>query len=145
MIGLENNSIVLFDGVCNLCNNSVQFIIKKDKEKRFLFTSLQSDAGRDILLQFHLKKYDLNTIILIENGIVYQKSTAILKIVRCLPNLWKFIYGFIIIPPFIRDYLYAIIANNRYKWFGKKEVCMIPSKELEDRFLLKKNQTIGEK
>ena len=135
MIGLENNSIVLFDGVCNLCNNSVQFIIKKDKEKRFLFTSLQSDAGQDILLQFHLKKYDLNSIILIENGIVYQKSTAILKIVRCLPNLWKFIYGFIIIPPFLRDYLYTIIANNRYKWFGKREVCMIPSKELEDRFL----------
>jgi len=135
MIDLKNKSIILFDGVCILCNDSVQFIIKKDKEKRFLFTSLQSDAAQDILLQFQLKKYDFNTLIFLENGVLYKKSTAVLKIVKRLPNLWKLIYGFIIIPPFIRDYLYSIIANNRYKWFGKREVCMTPSKELEDRFL----------
>ena len=135
MINVENKSIILFDGVCNLCNCSVQFIIKRDKRKRFLFTSLQSDAGQDILLQFRLKKSNLNSIILLENGKVYQKSTAILKIFKHLPNFWKISYIFIVIPIFIRDFIYDFIANNRYKWFGKREVCMIPTKELQMRFL----------
>ena len=135
MIIKENNSIILFDGVCNLCNNSVQFIIKRDKKKRFLFTSLQSDAARDILLQFQLKNSEMDSIIFIENGKIYQKSNAILKIVKHLNGIWKISYGFIIIPKFIRDYVYIIIAKNRYRWFGKREVCMIPTKELQMRFL----------
>ena len=135
MIIKENNSIILFDGVCNLCNNSVQFIIKRDKKKRFLFTSLQSDAARDILLQFQLKNSEMDSIICIENGKIYQKSNAILKIVKHLNGIWKISYGFIIIPKFIRDYVYIIIAKNRYRWFGKREVCMIPTKELQMRFL----------
>jgi predicted DCC family thiol-disulfide oxidoreductase YuxK len=135
MINLKNKKIILFDGVCNLCNSSVHFIIKKDKKKQFLFTSLQSDAARDILLQFQLKNSELDSILLIENGQVYQKSDAILKIVKHLNGIWKMCYGFIILPKFIRDYVYIIIAKNRYRWFGKREVCMIPTKELEMRFL----------
>ncbi len=135
MIIKENNSIILFDGVCNLCNNSVQFIIKRDKKKRFLFTSLQSDAARDILLQFQLKNSEMDSIIFIENGKIYQKSDAILKIFKHLNGMWKLSYGFVIIPKFIRDYVYKIIAKNRYRWFGKREVCMMPTKELQIRFL----------
>jgi len=135
MTNLENKFIILFDGVCNLCNNSIQFIIKRDKKQRFLFASLQSDAAQDILLQFQLKNSDFDSIIFIENGEIYQKSTAILKISTYLSGLWKLNYGFIIIPKFIRDAIYSFIAKNRYKWFGKKDVCMIPTKELKIRFL----------
>lgn len=135
MINLKNKNIILFDGVCNLCNNSIQFIIKRDKKQRFLFASLQSDAAHDILLQFQLKNSDFNSIIFIEDGKIYQKSTAILKISRYLSGLWMLNYGFIIIPKFIRDAIYTVIANNRYNWFGKKNECMIPTKELKMRFL----------
>jgi len=135
MVNLKNKSIILFDGVCNLCNGSVQFIIKRDKKQNFLFTSLQSDAGQELLLHFNLKNSDFDSIILIKNNKVYQKSTAILHISRHLPGLWKLNYGFIIIPKFIRDFFYTIIANNRYKWFGKKDSCMIPTTELQKRFL----------
>ena len=135
MINIKNKTIILFDGVCNLCNNSVQFIIKKDQKKQFLFASLQSDVARDILLQFQLKNSEIDSILLIENGEVYQKSDAILKIFKHLNGIWKMSYRFIIIPKFIRDYVYIIIAKNRYRWFGKREVCMIPTKELQMRFL----------
>ena len=135
MIRIENKSIILFDGVCNLCNNSVKFIIKRDKKKRFLFTSLQSDAARDILLQFQLKNSEMDSIILIENGKFYQRSTAILKIIRHLPYPWKLSYGLIVIPRFIRDLMYRIIARKRYKWFGKRDTCIVPTKELKNRFL----------
>jgi len=132
---VENKSIILFDGVCNLCNNSVLFIIKRDQKNQFLFSSLQSDACEDILLQFQLKNSELKSIILIENGRVFEKSTAILKIVRHLPYFWKWMYVFIIVPKFIRDFIYIIIANNRYKWFGKKETCMLPNKKMQVHFL----------
>ena len=127
--------IILFDGVCNLCNSSVQFIIKRDSKKIFLFSSLQSDAGQAILLQNNLKNLDFNTIVLLEDGIIYEKSSAILKIIRRLSGLYKFGYVFIIIPKFIRDFVYNIISKNRYKWFGKRDSCMIPTKELKLRFL----------
>ncbi len=135
MINLENKSIILFDGVCNLCNNAVQFIIKRDEKHHFLFTSLQSDAAQELLLHFKLKNADFDSILLIQNNKVYQKSTAILHISRYLPGLWKLNFGFIIIPKFIRDFVYTVIANNRYKWFGKKDSCMIPTQELKARFL----------
>jgi len=135
MINLENKSIILFDGVCNLCNSSVQFIIKRDKKQQFLYASLQSDAAQSILLQFQLKNNDLNSIILVENGKIYKKSTAILKISKDLNSIWKLSYAFIIIPKFIRDFVYTLVANKRYKWFGKKETCMMPTKELAIRFL----------
>jgi len=127
--------IILFDGVCNLCNASVQFIIKRDSKKNFMFSSLQSDAGQAILLQNNLENLDFDTIILLEDGIVYDKSTAILKIIRRLSGFYKFGYIFIVVPKFIRDFVYKIIAKNRYKWFGKLDTCMIPTEELKLRFL----------
>ena len=135
MINIQGKSIILFDGVCNLCNNSVQFIIKKDAKKHFLFSSLQSDAGQEILLHFKLKNLDFDSILLLENDIIYEKSTAILRISKKLPGIYKLLYVFIIIPKFIRDYVYSIISKNRYKWFGKRDSCMIPKKELKLRFL----------
>ena len=127
--------VILFDGVCNLCNASVQFIIKRDSKKKFMFSSLQSDAAQAILLQYNLENLDFNTIILIEDGMIYDKSTAILKIFRKLSSIFKLAYVFIIVPKFIRDFIYNIISKNRYKWFGKRDTCMIPTEELKSRFL----------
>ena len=135
MISPKNNCIILFDGVCNLCNSSVQFIIRNDPKKLFLFASLQSDAASKILLQFRIKKLDLTSILFIENGLIYDKSTAVLKISRKLKGGYPLLYGFIIIPRFMRDWMYQQLANNRYKWFGKKDICMVPSSDLVDRFL----------
>ncbi len=135
MNNFEGKSVILFDGVCNLCNTSINFIIRNDKKKHFLFASLQSDAAKEILLQHNSKNIYMNSIILIENGIVYEKSTAILKIAIHLPRWYKILSIFSIIPTFIRDTIYMFISKNRYNWFGKKESCILPSKELEDRFL----------
>jgi predicted DCC family thiol-disulfide oxidoreductase YuxK len=127
--------VIFFDGVCNLCNASVQFIIKRDSKESFLFSSLQSDAAQAILLQNKLENLDFDTIILLEDGIIYDKSTAILKILRKLSGLYKLGYIFIVVPKFIRDFVYKIISKNRYKWFGKRDSCMIPTEELKLRFL----------
>lgn len=135
MIIRKDKSIILFDGVCNLCNSSVQFIIKHDKSNHFLFTSLQSDAGQQILLQNNLENLNFKTILLLENGKIYDKSTAILRINKKLNGLYPMLYGFIIIPKFIRDAIYNFISKNRYKWFGKQESCMIPTRELKAKFL----------
>ncbi|MDY7393813.1 thiol-disulfide oxidoreductase DCC family protein [Aureibaculum sp. 2210JD6-5] len=132
---LENKSIVLFDGVCNLCNNVVQFIIEHDKNKHFLFASLQSDAAQDILLHFNKKNSDFDSVVLIENEKIFEKSSATLKIAKRLSGIWKYSYALIIIPKFIRDFFYTIISQNRYKWFGKKEDCMMPTAALKARFL----------
>ena len=122
---LKNDNIVIFDGICNLCNSSVQFIIKNDTKERFLFASLQSDVAKDILLQFPSKKNKINSILLIENGNIYEKSTAVLKIAKHLKQPINILYYFIIIPKSIRNILYNYIANNRYKWYGKSENCII--------------------
>ena len=115
----ENQSIVLFDGVCNLCNSAVRFIIKRDKEKIFKRSPLQSSFSETLNQQFHFKQPLLNSIILIENNKVYYKSTAALRVVKKLTGPIKLLYIFIIIPPFIRDAIYNVIAKNRYRWFGK--------------------------
>ena len=128
-------SIILFDGVCNLCNSSVNFIIDHDKKNDFRFASLQSEAGQDLLKKFHLNVKDFDSIILIENGKHYQRSSAVLKIVKKFPGLWKLLYLFIIFPPPVRDFVYDIIAANRYKWFGKKDSCRVPTPELKEKFL----------
>ena len=131
----KGKSIILFDGVCNLCNSSVNFIIKHDKKKKFIFTSLQSDAAKEILLQFQIKKLKLDSILLVENGTMYEKSTAVLKISKHLNSGYKLLYLLIIIPVFIRDFVYNKIATNRYKWFGKSENCKIQNFEIKNRFL----------
>lgn len=135
MDNFESKSIILFDGVCNLCNASVNFVIKHDKKERFLFASFQSDAAKEILLQFHLKNLNEVTVILVEDHKVYDKSTAALKIAHHLDGLFKTFYVFMVVPKFLRDWIYSIIANHRYRWFGKRENCMIPSLELKNRFL----------
>jgi predicted DCC family thiol-disulfide oxidoreductase YuxK len=135
MNNFEGKSIIFFDGVCNLCNSSVNFIIKHDEKKQFLFASLQSDAAKEILLQYNSKKINLDSIVLLDNGKLYEKSTAALRISKHLNNGLFLLYIFIIIPTFIRDYLYNYIAKNRYKWYGKKDSCMIPTKDLKSRFL----------
>jgi len=136
MVLLKNTPVILFDGVCNLCNKSVNFILKHDKKKQFLFAPLQSDAATKILLQLNRKSFkNLNSIVLIYDKNIYTKSTASLYIIRKLSAPVKLLYVFIIIPKPIRDSVYDFIAKNRYKWFGKKNKCMIPSKEVADRFL----------
>ena len=131
----QDKPIIFFDGVCNLCNSSVQFILKKDTNNVFLFSSLQSDAAKGILLQYNLENFDLSSIILVENNVIYQKSTAVLKIAKRLTGISKYTYVFIIVPKFIRDGVYSLIAKNRYKWFGKRDSCMLPTAALKLRFL----------
>ncbi len=127
--------LILFDGICNLCNGAVQFIIKHDPEKKFLFTSLQSEAGQQLLKQYKLPSENFNSFLLLQDDKVFSKSTAALKVASQLKSAWKLLYIFIIVPKFVRDAVYSYIATNRYKWFGKKDDCMIPTPELQARFL----------
>lgn len=127
--------VILFDGVCNLCNGAVQFIIKHDKKKQFRFASLQSEAGQQLLQQYNLPVNELNSFILIDEGKAYTRSTGALKVSKKLSGIWPMLYTFIIIPKIFRDSIYDMVARNRYKWFGKKDECMIPTPELKARFL----------
>lgn len=127
--------IVLFDGVCNLCNTAVQFIIKHDKKKQFYFAALQSETGQKLLTKYNFPVNELNSFILIENNKAYDRSTGALKVVKKFKGLWPLAYGLIIVPKFLRDGVYNWVGRNRYKWFGKKEECMIPTPELKARFL----------
>lgn len=127
--------IVLFDGVCNLCNGAVQFIIRHDKKNVFMFASLQSEVGQKLLEQYNFPPDELRSFILINNGKAYTRSTGALKVAKNLNRLWFLLYGFIIIPKFMRDSIYNWVGRNRYKWFGKKDECMIPTPELKARFL----------
>ena len=130
-----NQPVILFDGVCNLCNGFVQFVIKHDRRGRFKFTALQSEAGQQILNQVHFSDKSLSTVILVQNGKVYVQSTAALKILARLDGLWPLTYVAIILPAFLRNLIYTGIARNRYRWFGKQESCMVPTPELKSRFL----------
>jgi len=116
----EHQSIVLFDGVCNLCNSAVGFIIKRDKKKIFTLSPLQSSFSEALNDQYHFNQPGVNSIVLIESNKVYYKSTAVLRVVKKLSGPIKCLYIFIVVPAFIRDAVYSIIAKNRYKWFGKK-------------------------
>ena len=135
MDNFEDKSIIFFDGICNLCNASVNFVIKHDKKEQFLFASFQSDAAKEILLHFNLKNLNGGTVILVEGQKVYDKSKAALKIAKRLDGGYKAFYAFIIVPKFFRDWVYDIIAKNRYRWFGKRDSCLIPSIKLKNRFL----------
>ena len=131
----DRTIIVLFDGVCNLCNGSVQFIVKRDPERVFRFASLQSEFGQSQRRKFNLYSNGLDSIVVIENDICYQRSDAALKIARRLKGWWPVLSIFRIIPRFIRDAVYNLIAVNRYRLFGKQESCMLPSPELRARFI----------
>lgn len=132
---MNNRPVIYFDGICNLCNDTVQFIIEHDKQAVFLFASLQSEQGQTALNSTSTLSHAPDSIILFEKGKYYMQSTAALSIARHLNGLWPVLYTLIIIPPFIRNGIYNLIARNRYKWFGKKNECMMPTPALKDRFL----------
>jgi predicted DCC family thiol-disulfide oxidoreductase YuxK len=127
--------LVLFDGVCNFCNYWVNFAIRKNKKNNLRFTPIQGETASRLLPQFSISTTELSSVIFINNGKVYTQSSAALQIARHLKGGWKLIFGLYIIPKFIRDFVYNIIAKNRYKWFGKANECMLPSKEIKEKFL----------
>jgi predicted DCC family thiol-disulfide oxidoreductase YuxK len=130
------NHVVFFDGVCNLCSESVQFIIKNDRNNVFKFSSLQSEFAQKTLSNKNIKEISTSrTIILLSNNNTYAKSGAVLRIARLLRFPLNLLYIFIIVPPFIRNAVYDYISNNRYRWFGKKQECWIPNETLKSKFI----------
>ncbi|WP_108425698.1 thiol-disulfide oxidoreductase DCC family protein [Flagellimonas amoyensis] len=134
---VENGKkIILFDGVCNLCNNSVLFVIKRDKKDLFRYASLQSEVGQQLVRERGIDTSQVDSIILIEPGVAYfTKSDAALEIAQHLGGLWKLSAVFTWIPKSVRDVVYDFVARNRYKWYGKKDACMVPTPELRAKFL----------
>ncbi|MDJ1499869.1 thiol-disulfide oxidoreductase DCC family protein [Xanthocytophaga agilis] len=131
-----NQEILLFDGVCNLCNGAVQFILDHEKpNSQLTFTSLQSQTGQTLLQKFNLSTQQFDSLVLVVGERFYTESTAALRLAQKLKGIWSWLYWLIIIPKPIRDWGYRLIARNRYKWFGQKESCMIPTPELKARFL----------
>jgi predicted DCC family thiol-disulfide oxidoreductase YuxK len=131
---MSDHPIILFDGVCNLCNGAVQFIIKRDPGSRFRFASLQSEEGQKLQQKFGLNPNAFNSIVLIENQKAFVQSDAALRIARGLKG-WSWLWGFRIVPRAVRDGVYDFISANRYRIFGKKEECMIPTPEMRERFI----------
>lgn len=127
--------VVLIDGVCHLCQGITKFLITRDRSARLKFASMQSETGQRLLSEGGLPQDSFNSFVLIEDGHYYTCSTGALRLARLLPFPWPLLYAFIIIPRFLRDALYNLIARNRYRWFGKDEACMIPTKEIRERFL----------
>lgn len=131
----KSYKIILFDGVCNLCNGAVTFTIKRDKKNIFRFAALQSEIGQQLISKFNIDTSKVDSIILIDDEKQYEKSSAALHIAKQLSGAYPLLFGFMIVPKFIRNAVYDYIAKNRYKWFGKKEICMIPTAELKAKFL----------
>lgn len=132
---LENKTILLFDGYCNLCQSSVQFVLKHEKKQVLVFTSLQSPIGKKILNQYSINPNEIDSLVLIKNNKAYIKSSAALRLGYYLKGIYFLGVILIIIPPMIRNFVYDYIAKNRYKWFGKSEACMIPDEKIANRFL----------
>lgn len=133
---VQTEHIILFDGVCNLCNGSVQFVIRNDnKMRQFKFASLQSAKGQELLADGGFDQHKSDSFVLISGGNYYTQSTAALRVMKLLGGRFSLLYGFIIVPKFIRDAVYNLIARNRYALFGRRDECMIPTAELKSRFL----------
>ena len=132
----KDKKLILFDGVCNLCNSSVLFVIKRDKKEVFMYAPLQSEVGKQLIETYNIDTSYIDSIILYnpEKGVFY-KSTAALKVASELTFPTNLLSVFLIIPNFIRNWVYDFIAKNRYKWYGKKDACMIPTPELKSKFL----------
>ncbi len=130
-----NRPIVLFDGVCNYCNSLVNFLIRQDKKRVLRFAPLQSSAGSAMIHHFRIDTKNTDSMIFIENGKAFLKSSAALKVYSKLPWYWKWTQVFWIVPKFIRDAVYDLFASNRYTLFGKKDQCMIPTPDVASRFL----------
>jgi predicted DCC family thiol-disulfide oxidoreductase YuxK len=129
------DNLVFFDGVCNLCNSTVQFLLKIDKHQRLQFGSLQGETAKKILPAYQISTEKLTSIIFIHNDKAYTESTAVIEIFHVIGGSWSIMYIFKIIPAFIRNGFYRLIARYRYQWFGKKKQCLIPSSSLKSRFL----------
>lgn len=128
-------AIILFDGVCNLCESSVQMVLKRDTEAYFHFASLQGKTGQTLLQAYGLQGNDLKSFVLIENGKAYTRSTAALRVTRHLSGPLRWLYPFIWLPAWLRNGVYDLIAANRYRWFGKKNECWLPRPEWKKRFV----------
>lgn len=133
---MQNHHIILFDGVCNFCNFWVNFIIDRDKKNTFIFAAMQSDSGQKLLQEFKLNAYDFDSFVLIVNDQHFTKSTAALMISKNLKSIVKLLYPLIILPRPIRDFFYDLIAKNRYKFFGKRDICRMPTENEKKRFLV---------
>jgi predicted DCC family thiol-disulfide oxidoreductase YuxK len=131
----HQHPIVLFDGVCNFCDATINFLIQKDIQARLRFVPLQEPAGQALLRHLSMDTETFDTFLLLDHGRVYQRSTAGLRVLRYLPGAWPWLYGLILIPTFVRDAVYQIIARNRYRWFGRTDACMIPDASVRGRFL----------
>ena len=132
---MQNHHIILFDGICNFFFFFVSFVIKRDKNNTYKFAALQSESGQNLLQKFRLNTSDFDTFVLIANDKHFTKSTAVLMIIKNLKSIVKLLYPLIILPEPIRDFFYDIIAKNRYKFFGKRDACRIPTREEEAKFL----------
>ncbi len=128
-------AVILFDGVCNLCNSSIDFILRWDQQDHFKVGALQSDEGRKLLSRFQVNPEYLDSIVLIENDQIYFRSTAALKIAKKLAGAWPLLYGLAILPVSLRNRIYDWIGKNRYRWFGKKTTCRVPTSEEKAKFL----------
>lgn len=127
--------LILFDGVCNLCNGAVNFVIDHDPHARFTFGALQSPEAEPILNRYGLSPGHLDSLVLIEDGVLYQKSDAALRVARRLTGAWPLLSAFLAVPTPLRDVVYDWIASNRYDWFGKRAQCRVPTPDLQERFL----------
>ena len=132
---MRNHHIIIFDGVCNFCNSSVNFIIKRDHKNVFLFTPMQSETASMLISKFKVKDVGFDTFLLIKNNQCYYRTDAALEIAKELSGYWFLFSLFKILPRPIRDYFYRLLARNRYSIFGKTEACMIPTEEIKDKFL----------
>ena len=132
---IEDKEIVFFDGLCNLCSSSVNFILENEMCSKFYFSSLQSEFARKLLASHGIDSKVQNSIIFYSKSSLFYKSDAIIKISKNLKGFWKIFGVLIILPKFLRNFFYNIISKNRYKWFGKKEVCYIPKKDFSNRFI----------
>jgi predicted DCC family thiol-disulfide oxidoreductase YuxK len=128
-------NLVLFDGVCNLCSALVQFVIRHDPAAKFRFAAIQSEIGREIFQSHGLDPADLQTFVFISDGKMHVRSDAAIEVVSRFGGAWRFFTVFRLVPRVARDWIYSVIARNRYRWFGRKDVCMIPTPEIKERFL----------
>ena len=126
---------IFFDGECNLCSGSVRFILKRDRQERFRFASLQGKSGQALLTANQFSKDHFDSFILLEDDKIYTRSSAALRVCKYLGGIWSLLYVFIVVPRFIRDGVYDFISRNRYAWFGKRETCWLPEPRWEKRFL----------
>lgn len=130
------NPVILFDGVCNLCEWTVQLVIRNDRKRLFRFASLQSEDAQRVLEQYHYQHDGLSSVLLVTDGVVYRKSRAALQIARRMDGAWPlFYYLFFLVPAPLADLVYDFVGNRRYRWFGRKEACWVPDEDLRSRFL----------